>query len=263
MSTNSDPGLPASQDPSPADVKLEARNIVKRFGNNIILDGVSLSAAPGSVTAIIGASGSGKSTFLRCVNLLIRPDAGELFLDGQRVDIGQRERDLLRYRCEIGMVFQSYNLFPHMTALENVIEAPMIVHRVPRAEATERAVVLLEKVRLGPRAAAYPHQLSGGEQQRVAIARALAMHPRVMLFDEVTSALDPELKGEVLATMRDLAADGMTMIVVSHEMSFVRQVASQVLFMSSGRIIEHGDPDAILDRPRSPELQAFVARIMD
>lgn len=263
MIVESEPRSPAAEELAPAGAVVEARAIVKRLGSNTILNGVSLSASVGSVTAIIGASGSGKSTLLYCINLLLRPDAGEIFLDGQRIDINRRERDLLRYRCEIGMVFQSYNLFPHMTALQNIIEAPMIVNGLPRAEAEAHAMELLDKVRLGHRVEAYPHQLSGGEQQRVAIARALAMRPRVMLFDEVTSALDPELKGEVLATMRDLATEGMTMIVVSHEMSFVRQVASEVLFMSEGQILERGTPDSILDQPQSRELGAFVARIMD
>jgi ABC-type polar amino acid transport system ATPase subunit len=250
---------------------IEVRDLVKRLGGTAVLKGVSFAVARGSVTAIIGASGSGKSTLLRLLNLLILPDDGEILWDGRPVGFGERggrrvpepERVLLKHRCQIGMVFQGYNLFPNLTALQNIIEAPIVVLKRDRREATEDAVALLDKVRLRHRAHAYPHQLSGGEQQRVAIARALAMRPRAMLFDEVTSALDPELKGEVLGTMRDLAAEGMTMVVVSHELSFVRQVAHQVLFMTGGRIAERGPPEELMSRPQLPELRSFLRSVLD
>jgi ABC-type polar amino acid transport system ATPase subunit len=250
---------------------LEARQVTKKLGGNEVLRGVSFAVAKGGVTALIGASGSGKSTLLRCLNCLVLPDSGEILFEGKRVGVVERggrlrpqpERELLAHRSEIGMVFQSYNLFPHLTALENIIEAPMIVRRRGRKEAAEAARELLAKIRLLHRADAYPHQMSGGEQQRVAIARALAMQPRAMLFDEVTSALDPELKGEVLTVIRDLAAEGMTMILVSHEMGFVRQVAQEVLFMSQGVIRERGGPGDLFERPGTPELKTFIGRIVD
>ena len=254
--------------PSPI---LEVHGVVKRLGGADVLKGVSFKVAEGSVVAIIGASGSGKSTLLRCLNMLVVPDDGEIRWRGERVGwkkekdrwVQQKERELLAYRTEVGKVFQSFNLFPHMTALENIIEAPIMVRGRPRAEVTEEAHALLAKVRLTHRAAAYPHQMSGGEQQRVAIARALAMRPRAMLFDEVTSALDPELKGEVLNVIRDLAGEGMTMILVSHEMGFVRQVADDVLFMTKGVIGERGCPADVLARPQTAELRTFLTRVTD
>jgi len=254
--------------PSPI---LEAHGIVKRLGGAEVLKGVSFKVAEGSVVAIIGASGSGKSTLLRCLNMLVVPDDGEIVWRGTRVGwkeekgrwIPQKERELLAYRTEVGMVFQSFNLFPHMTALENIIEAPIMVRGRPRAEVTDEARALLAKVRLTHRADAYPHQMSGGEQQRVAIARALAMRPSAMLFDEVTSALDPELKGEVLNVIRDLAAEGMTMILVSHEIGFVRQVADEVMFMAQGVVCEHGKPTDVLAAPRTQELRTFLTRVTD
>ncbi|MDQ0390472.1 amino acid ABC transporter ATP-binding protein [Labrys monachus] len=255
----------------PAPPILEVHGVVKRLGGTDILKGISFTVAEGSVVAIIGASGSGKSTLLRCLNMLVVPEDGEIVWKGKRVGwtrrgeawLRQKERDLLAYRTKVGMVFQSFNLFPQMTALENIIEAPMMVLKRSREEATAQARQLLDKVRLSHRSMAYPHQMSGGEQQRVAIARALAMQPEAMLFDEVTSALDPELKGEVLAVMRGLAAEGMTMILVSHEMGFVRQVADEVLFMHQGVVRERGRPEDILVSPRTPELQSFLQRVVD
>ncbi|WP_210381341.1 amino acid ABC transporter ATP-binding protein [Microvirga zambiensis] len=250
---------------------LEVHGVVKRLGGVDILKGINFTVAEGSVVAIIGASGSGKSTLLRCLNMLIVPDDGEIVWKGQRVGwvqkgstwVRQKEKELLGYRTQVGMVFQSFNLFPQMTALENIIEAPMTVLGRKRSEIEEEAHALLRKVRLSHRVKAYPHQMSGGEQQRVAIARALAMKPKAMLFDEVTSALDPELKGEVLTVMRELAAEGMTMILVSHEMGFVRHVADEVLFMHQGIVKERGNPSDVLVNPASAELQAFLQRVTD
>ena len=215
---------------------LEIHGVTKRLGDADVLKGINFKVRAGSVFAIIGASGSGKTTLLRCLNMLIQPDSGAIIWQGREVGWTTRdgkrrrqtERELLRYRLEVGMVFQSFNLFPHMTALQNVMEAPVMVQKRSRAEVAAEAQALLTKVHLSHRAHAFPHQMSGGEQQRVAIARALAMKPRALLFDEVTSALDPELKGEVLAVMRQLASEGMTMICVSHEMGFVKQVADHV-----------------------------------
>ena len=248
-------------------VVLAARGVCKSFGATRVLSGVDLDVHAGEVVALIGASGSGKSTLLRCLNLLEMPDAGSILLDG--VEAGRRigprgshpapEREVLRHRAMVGMVFQSFNLFPHMTALENIVEAPMAVRGLRRPAAVAIARQLLAKVRLEDREGHYPGQLSGGQQQRIAIARALAMEPRVMLFDEVTSALDPELVAEVLRTMRTLAEEGMTMVVVSHEMDFVHQVADRVVFMAGGRILEAGPPAELLERPASPEAVRFLA----
>jgi ABC-type polar amino acid transport system ATPase subunit len=250
---------------------LEVHGLVKVLGGAQVLKGVSFKVAEGSVIAIIGASGSGKSTLLRCLNMLIAPDEGEIVWRGSKVGwterngraVRQKERELLAYRTEVGMVFQSFNLFPHMTAIENIIEAPIMVRRRPRDEVVREGRALLAKVRLLHRADAYPHQMSGGEQQRVAIARALAMRPSALLFDEVTSSLDPELKGEVLTVIKDLAAEGMTMIVVSHEIGFVRQVADEVLFMAKGVVCERGHPRDVLVAPRTPELRTFLTRVTD
>jgi ABC-type polar amino acid transport system ATPase subunit len=250
---------------------LKVQGLVKVLGGAHVLKGVSFKVNEGSVIAIIGASGSGKSTLLRCLNMLVAPDEGEVVWRGSRVgwtekngrQVRQKEHELLAYRTEVGMVFQSFNLFPHMTALENIIEAPIVVRKRARDEVIAEGNALLGKVRLSHRANAYPHQMSGGEQQRVAIARALAMQPRALLFDEVTSALDPELKGEVLSVIRELAGEGMTMIVVSHEIGFVRQVADEVLFMAAGVIRERGHPRDVLAAPRTPELQAFLTRVTD
>jgi len=249
---------------------LRAQDVHKRYRHDDVLKGIDLEVANGEVLCLIGPSGSGKSTFLRCVNHLERIDAGRLYVDGALV--GYREhgdclyemqpREVCRQRAEIGMVFQRFNLFPHLTALQNVIEAPLMVRREPRAQAVERARALLERVGLADKADAYPSRLSGGQQQRVAIARALAMRPKLMLFDEPTSALDPELVGEVLAVMRGLTEDGMTMIVVTHEMAFARDAADTVAFMDAGVIVESGPPGELLSRPRHERTRAFLARVI-
>ncbi|MGR4067012.1 ATP-binding cassette domain-containing protein [Halomonas sp. LR3S48] len=248
-------------------IPLEVRNIKKRFGDTEVLKGLSLQARKGDVITLIGASGSGKSTFLRCMNLLEQPDEGDLIVHGEEIRFKQtrhgREpadwKQVVRMRAKLSMVFQSFNLWAHMTLLENVIEAPIHVLGVPRKEAIEKARALLERVGLTARADAYPAQMSGGQQQRGAIARALAMDPEVMLFDEPTSALDPELVGDVLKVMRDLAEEGRTMVVVTHEMGFARDVSSQVIYLHQGVIEEAGPPQDILVNPTSPRLQQFLA----
>jgi ABC-type polar amino acid transport system ATPase subunit len=239
-------------------VRIEALH--KRFGDNHVLRGIDLSVMEGEVVIVIGPSGSGKSTLLRCVNRLENHSAGEIWIDGMRVT--DPRADIRAIREEAGMVFQSFNLFPHMSALDNVALAPRLVRRLPRAEALARARALLERVGLADKAEAFPDSLSGGQQQRVAIARALAMRPKVMLFDEPTSALDPEMVGEVLLTMKDLAAEGMTMMVVSHEMGFAREVGDRIVFMDEGRIVEEGEPNAIFDRPREARTREFLARVL-
>jgi ABC-type polar amino acid transport system ATPase subunit len=247
---------------------LEIRDVHKRFERIEVLKGVDLDIGRGDAVAVIGASGSGKTTLLRCVNLLEEYEAGEIRLDGDpvgyRVRNGRRsklgESEIARQRADIGMVFQSFNLFPHMTALENITLGLLRVRKLAPAEARERAQQWLERVGLADRAGHYPFQLSGGQQQRVAIARAVAMAPKLVLFDEVTSALDPELVGEVLAVMRDLAESGMTMLIVSHEIPFVRDVAHRVVFMDEGRIAEAGPPAEVLVNPQSPRLQSFLRR---
>ena len=254
-----------------AEVQLQAEGIVKRFGSNEVLRGVSVQAARGDVISMIGASGSGKSTFLRCLNLLEQPNAGRIVVAGEELKLvpdkdgalkAAEPAQLQRLRSRVSMVFQHFNLWAHMTALENVIEAPTQVLGVPRAEAIERAEQYLQRVGVAHRKNAYPAHLSGGEQQRVAIARALAMEPSVMLFDEPTSALDPELVGEVLRVMRALAEEGRTMIVVTHEMSFAREVSNQVVFLHKGGIEEQGHPQEVLVRPKSERLQAFLANTL-
>jgi arginine/ornithine transport system ATP-binding protein len=252
----------------PALALLQAEGIHKRFGTHEVLRGVSVRAEQGDVIAMIGASGSGKSTFLRCLNLLEQPNAGTLHVAGEALQLVP-DRDgslkaaspaaLQRLRSRVAMVFQHFNLWAHMTALGNVIEAPMQVLGLTRAEAVERAEHHLARVGVAHRKAAYPAHLSGGEQQRVAIARALAMEPQVMLFDEPTSALDPELVGEVLRVMRSVAEEGRTMIVVTHEMGFAREVASRVVFLHQGRIEEEGEPRQVLAQPQSERLRAFLA----
>jgi polar amino acid transport system ATP-binding protein len=256
--------------PSAAAPMIRADRVCKNFGALRVLKGVSLEVARGEVLCVIGPSGSGKSTFLRCVNHLEQIDAGRLYVDGDL--IGYREkggrlyemnpRDAARQRRDIGMVFQHFNLFPHRTALENVIEAPIRVKKVRRAAATTRALDLLTRVGLSDKAESYPAQLSGGQQQRVAIARALAMEPKLMLFDEPTSALDPELVGEVLTVMRELAATGMTMVVVTHEMGFAREVADQLVFMDGGVVLESGRPREMLADPKHERTRAFLSRIL-
>jgi arginine/ornithine transport system ATP-binding protein len=248
--------------------KLVAENITKRFGQSVVLKGVTLRAAAGEVVTMIGSSGSGKSTFLRCLNLLERPDSGRITLSGEELRLvadgkgglqADDKKQLQRLRSRLAMVFQHFNLWAHMSVLENVMSAPMYVQKRSRAEALEKAERYLERVGVYHRKNAYPSQLSGGEQQRVAIARALAMEPDVMLFDEPTSALDPELVGEVLRVMRDVAQEGRTMVVVTHEMSFAREVSSKVIFLHQGLIEEEGPPDEVLMRPVSARLQAFLA----
>jgi octopine/nopaline transport system ATP-binding protein len=259
-------GPDACPDPNAAIV---VDDLHKRFGQLEVLKGVSLVAHEGDVISMIGSSGSGKSTFLRCINLLETPDEGRVWVNGEliRMKKGRHERAIPadhhqvdRIRSRLGMVFQSFNLWSHMTVLQNVIEAPVHVLGVPKAEAIERAHALLAKVGLHEKAAAYPSHLSGGQQQRVAIARALAMQPKVMLFDEPTSALDPELVGEVLLVMRQLADEGMTMIVVTHEMGFAREVSSEVIFLHQGRIEERGPPEQVLANPQSERCRQFLAR---
>jgi ABC-type polar amino acid transport system ATPase subunit len=255
----------------PAPPMIEARDLHKSFGQVEVLKGVSLAVAKGEVICVIGPSGSGKSTLLRCLNWLEVPERGLIRIDGkvayrEEADGGTRlqpQRRIAAIRATVGMVFQAFNLFPHLTALENVMEAPVHVLKRPRAEARAAAQALLAQVGLAERADHYPEELSGGQQQRVAIARALAMGPKAMLFDEVTSALDPELVGEVLNVMRDLAARGMTMIVVTHEMNFARQVCDRVLFMDHGQIAEEGTPAEIFTRPREPRTRTFLREILE
>ncbi len=249
---------------------LRLRNITKDFGGKPILNGVDLDVAATRAVALIGASGSGKTTLLRCVNFLEPPSGGEVWLDGERIGMRATRTGfarlpasaLRRQRSEIGMVFQQFNLFPHMTAIENVIEAPMALRGLSRKEATEQGRDLLARVGLSDRAEHRPHQLSGGQQQRVAIARALAMKPKLMLFDEPTSALDPELVEEVLGVMRRLAEDGMTMLVVTHEMGFAEDVADEVVFMDAGAIVEQGPPEELFRNPRQPRTRAFLQRLL-
>lgn len=248
-------------------VKVES--VHKRFGRLEALSGVSIEVQRAEVKVIIGPSGSGKSTLLACINHLEKIDAGRIWVDGQLVGYRQegaklyelREREVAERRAAIGMVFQRFNLFPHRTALENIIEAPVWVRKVGRATAERRGLELLDRVGLANRADAYPAQLSGGQQQRVAIARALAMEPKLMLFDEPTSALDPELVGDVLDAIRQLARDGMTMIVVTHELGFAREVGDRLVFMDGGVVVEEGLPSEVLTAPREPRTQAFLGRL--
>ena len=237
-------------------IRLEA--VSKSFGENLVLDGIDLEVATGEVLTIIGPSGSGKSTLLRCVNLLEPLDSGRIYLGGE--EITRKGVDVSAIRQRIGIVFQQFNLFPHLRVIDNLTLASRRIRHVPRARAEERARELLAQVGLSEKERDYPHQLSGGQQQRVAIARALMIDPHVMLFDEVTSALDPELVGEVLVVMRDLAREGMTMLVVTHEMQFAREVGDRVVFMDDGRIIEEGVPSEVLNRPREERTRRFLAR---
>ncbi len=249
---------------------VEAKGVCKRFGRNEVLKGIDLAVQPGEVLCLLGPSGSGKSTFLRCINHLERVDAGELRVDGSLVGYReakgkiyeQKESEIAADRESIGMVFQRFNLFPHMTALQNIIEAPLRVKKIPKAEAVEHAHQLLEQVGLRDRAGAYPNQLSGGQQQRIAIARALAMRPKLMLFDEPTSALDPELVGDVLAVMRDLASEGMTMVCVTHEIGFAREAGDQLVFMDEGVVVESGDPVEVISNPQNERTRAFLSKVL-
>jgi polar amino acid transport system ATP-binding protein len=249
---------------------LAARDVRKTYGALAAVDGISLDVAPGEVVCAIGPSGSGKSTFLRCVNQLEKPDGGAIWVDGELAGYRQvgaalhelSDREIARQRLASGMVFQRFNLFQHMTALRNVTEGPVTVLGRARREADDEAMALLARVGLADKAGAYPSELSGGQQQRVAIARALAMRPKLMLFDEPTSALDPELVGEVLAVMRDLAKGGMTMVVVTHELGFAREVAGRVAFLDRGRLVEIGTAEEVLVRPTHPRTRDFVAAVL-
>ncbi len=249
---------------------VHADRVSKSFGSNKVLRSISLTVDAGEVLCIVGPSGSGKSTFLRCINHLERVDAGRLSVEGQLVGYRQKggrlyelkPKEAAFQRREIGMVFQRFNLFPHLTAVENIIQAPMRVKRMSKAKATARAMELMERVGLGDKGDYYPAHLSGGQQQRVAIARALAMDPKLMLFDEPTSALDPELVGEVLDVMKELAKSGMTMIVVTHEMGFAREVADSLVFMDGGVVVESGDPRQVLSAPRHERTKAFLSKVL-
>ena len=249
---------------------VRAEAVHKSFGHLQVLRGIDMTVAPGQVKCIIGPSGSGKSTFLRCINHLEKINAGRLYVNGHLVGYRERggklyemrDREVAAQRRDIGMVFQQFNLFPHMTALENVMEAPCRVKRERKQQVRERAGELLKQVGLGDKLANYPAQLSGGQQQRVAIARALAMRPSLMLFDEPTSALDPELVGEVLDVMRQLAVDGMTMVVVTHEMGFAREVGDSLIFMDGGVVVEEGAPRDVLTNPREARTQAFLSKVL-
>ncbi|MBR6021939.1 MAG: amino acid ABC transporter ATP-binding protein [Kiritimatiellae bacterium] len=255
---------------------LEVEDLHKSFGSLQVLRGITTTILKGEVVVVIGPSGGGKSTFLRCLNLLETPTSGRIWFGGEEIVSGgslrrdgtdrrlsrrARERNLDRYRSDMGMVFQRFNLFPHLTVLDNITMAPRLIRHAPAAAARAKAMELLERVGLPDKASAYPEQLSGGQMQRIAIARALAMEPRVMLFDEPTSALDPEMVGEVLAVMQELAANHMTMVVVTHEMNFARQVADRVLFLESGVILEEGPPSAIFSAPKNPRTRDFLGKL--
>ena len=247
-----------------------ADNVHKSFGHLEVLKGIDLKVDPGEVMCILGPSGSGKSTFLRCINHLEKINAGKLWVDGQLVGYRERgsklheltEKHIAAQRRDIGMVFQRFNLFPHKTVLDNVIEAPVQVKREKKSEARDRARTLLDRVGLGDKVGVYPSQLSGGQQQRVAIARALAMRPKLMLFDEPTSALDPELVGEVLDVMRGLAQDGMTMVVVTHEIGFAREVGDSLVFMDGGVVVEAGPPRDVINNPQHERTKAFLSKVL-
>jgi polar amino acid transport system ATP-binding protein len=249
---------------------LRSEGVHKRFGRLEVLKGISLEVKPREVMCLLGPSGSGKSTFLRCINHLENIDAGRLWVDGDLVGYREsggklhelRDKEVARKRTQIGMVFQRFNLFPHMTALENVIEAPIRVKGIRKEAATATARETLDRVGLADKVDVYPSQLSGGQQQRVAIARALAMEPKLMLFDEPTSALDPELVGDVLDVMRGLARDGMTMVVVTHEIGFAREVGDTVVFMDDGAVVETGSPSAVFDSPQHERTRAFLSKVL-
>ena len=239
---------------------IDVRHLSKSFGDHLVLDDISEHIYPGDKVVIIGPSGSGKSTFLRSLNLLEEPSAGTIVFDG--VEITSPKTDIDKVRRQMGMVFQHFNLFPNMTIKKNITLAPVRTGLMTQAEADEKAMQLLRRVGLEEKADAYPNQLSGGQKQRIAIVRALAMNPKVMLFDEPTSALDPEMVGEVLAVMKELAADGMTMVVVTHEMGFAREVGNRILFMDGGKIVEQGTPDAVFNHPQNPRLRDFLSKVL-
>ncbi|WP_455430022.1 amino acid ABC transporter ATP-binding protein [Micromonospora globbae] len=259
-------GAPAAE----SELMVRAEQVHKSFGHIEVLKGIDLEVRSGEVCCLLGPSGSGKSTFLRCINHLEKINAGRIWVDGDLIGYRERggklhelrEKEVAAQRRAIGMVFQRFNLFPHMTALENVIEAPVRVKREPKAAVRERAEALLARVGLADKMGNYPGQLSGGQQQRVAIARALAMRPKLMLFDEPTSALDPELVGEVLDVMKDLARDGMTMIVVTHEIGFAREVGDTLVFMDGGVVVERGNPREVIANPRHERTKTFLAKVL-
>jgi len=244
-----------------SEVILKVINLEKNFGNNIVLKKISTEITKGEVIVVIGPSGSGKSTFLRCLNYLEIPTAGEIYFKNERIGFQKKEKELDLQRSKIGMVFQSFNLFPHLSVLENLTIAPINVQKINKVEAQERANDYLRKVGLLDKINSYPRELSGGQQQRVAIARALCMQPEVMLFDEATSALDPELVGDVLKVMKDLALSGMTMVVVTHEMGFAREVADRVIFMDAGVIVEEGTPNEIFGSPKEKRTIDFLRKL--
>ncbi len=239
---------------------IDVKNLSKSFGDHLVLDNISEHIYPGDKVVIIGPSGSGKSTFLRSLNLLEEPSAGSITFDG--VEITSPKTDIDKVRRQMGMVFQHFNLFPNMTILKNITLAPVRTGLMTQAEANEKAMQLLKRVGLEEKADAYPNQLSGGQKQRIAIVRALAMNPKVMLFDEPTSALDPEMVGEVLSVMKELAADGMTMVVVTHEMGFAREVGNRVLFMDGGKILEQGSPAQVFGNPQNARLKDFLSKVL-
>ena len=239
---------------------IDVKHLSKSFGDHLVLDDISEHIYPGDKVVIIGPSGSGKSTFLRSLNLLEEPSAGSIVFDG--VEITSPKTDIDKVRRQMGMVFQHFNLFPNMTIKKNITLAPVRTGLMTQAEADEKAMQLLRRVGLEEKADAYPNQLSGGQKQRIAIVRALAMNPKVMLFDEPTSALDPEMVGEVLNVMKELADSGMTMVVVTHEMGFAREVGNRILFMDGGKIVEQGTPDAVFNHPQNPRLQDFLSKVL-
>ena len=242
------------------DVLIKVDNLCKSFDDVDVLKGINAEIYKGDVVVVIGASGSGKSTFLRCLNLLEEPTSGQIFFEG--VDITDKNVDINIHRQKMGMVFQQFNLFPHLTVLQNMTIAPMKLLNMSKEEAKKNAMALLERVGLADRAYAYPSQLSGGQKQRIAIVRALAMNPDVMLFDEPTSALDPEMVGEVLEVMKQLAKEGMTMVVVTHEMGFAREVGTKIVFVDEGVIVEQGSPEEFFDNPKSPRLKDFLSKVL-
>ena len=243
-----------------SDAVIRVRGLKKDFDNLSVLKGIDVDIHKGDVVCVIGASGSGKSTFLRCLNLLENPTGGSIEFNG--VNLTGAKVDLDLHRQKMGMVFQQFNLFPHLTVLDNLTLAPVLLKKSTKAEAEAKAMELLERVGLADRADAYPNQLSGGQKQRVAIVRALCMEPEVMLFDEPTSALDPEMVGEVLEVMKELASEGITMVVVTHEMGFAREVGSRILFMDEGKIVEKGTPAKVFDNPKHPRLQEFLSKVL-
>ncbi|MCI9315828.1 MAG: amino acid ABC transporter ATP-binding protein [Lachnospiraceae bacterium] len=239
---------------------IKVKNLHKKFGDLTVLDGIDEHIAPGEVVVVIGPSGSGKSTFLRCLNLLETATDGEIYVDDQQINAPKVNVNEVRQK--MGMVFQQFNLFPHLTIMDNITLAPVLLKKMTKPEAVKRGQELLERVNLAEKASAYPAQLSGGQKQRVAIARALAMNPEIMLFDEPTSALDPEMVGEVLDVMKDLAKSGMTMVIVTHEMGFAREVASRVLFIDQGKVMESGTPEEVFNRPKNERTKLFLSKVL-